>query len=330
MKRLITFFGIVLLATAAFRIAAQTTGTAKLTVHSAAPTTSLLAGKTPATFTGLAGWTTVAKEDFEGGPDECGTGCYFGGVGITTAMSHAGGTHALENDISGDEFDTKFGKTTPVASEYYISGWRFDTPMPSQGTDYYLARAYANFPNGNTQDCKFDPQDSSLDYLTLSAPANLICEGTGPFNQHNAFWGEAGGTTSTLSPGQWAQEEFWLRPSSCSGNSMNTDGFFRMYKDGALVVKVDATTASAGRIGGCPSMNSAPNMGLEFGGTLTYMMNSGSGSVAGPCLPNGSGGTQVRCRPFNACPAKQSNGHPCWGSQANFKVFEDDIIFLKR
>ena len=48
----------------ATRIVAQTSGTATISVQPAQTPNSLLAGKTPATFTSLAGWTTVAKEDF--------------------------------------------------------------------------------------------------------------------------------------------------------------------------------------------------------------------------------------------------------------------------
>jgi hypothetical protein len=77
-------------------------------------------------------------------------------------------------------------------------------------------------------------------------------------------------------------------------------------------------------------MNSSAEVNMEFGGQFTYTMFSGTNTTAGPCLPNGNGSNQVRCRPFSACPPLQTNGHTCVGSQPAFKVFEDDIIFLKR
>ena len=68
---------------------------ASLSVTTSQATSSLLASITPATFTSLAGWRTVAKEDFEGVAADCGSGCYFGGVGIATVTSIASSIHRI-------------------------------------------------------------------------------------------------------------------------------------------------------------------------------------------------------------------------------------------
>jgi hypothetical protein len=319
---------IVLFAAATRVIAQQSFGSADIISQNASTPTSLLAGKTPATFTSLAGWTTVAKEDFEGTAEDCGGGCYDSqsGILVTSVMSHSNGTHSMQVNVTGDANDSRFGVVTASATEYYISGWRFDQGSPSQGADYYLSRLLQNFGSGPLQDCKFDPQDSFADYITLSADANLICEGP---HQHLNFDSQ-GHRQSVLMPNQWAQYESWYRPSSCTGSKMNTDGFFHQYKNGTEVVKIDSTTVDKGHIGGCPSMNSGANMNMEFGGVMSYLMNSTTLSPSGTCFPLGSQPQQPRCQPFSACPVLQSNGHACWGSQPPFKVFQDDIIFLKR
>jgi hypothetical protein len=60
--------------------------------------------------------------------------------------SHSNGTHAFETDVTGNEFDSKFGMNTSPASEYYISGWRYDTPGASQGIDDYFAESMPSSP----------------------------------------------------------------------------------------------------------------------------------------------------------------------------------------
>jgi hypothetical protein len=147
-----------------------------------------------------------------------------------------------------------------------------------------------------------------------------------------SFYGEA--PNLTLKIGTWTQYEMWIKPNTCTGNVPNGDGFMRFYVNGVLFEKVDSTQSDPvsgvkGNITGCPAMSTAPNISLEFGGTVTYLMNSSGGS-SGPCIALGSGGTQFPCKPFSGCPQKQANGHPCWGSVAPFKAFEDDVIFLKR
>ena len=334
MRRAFAFTVFLVLFALATRIAAQQSfGSASVTLQKASTPTSLLAGKTPATCTGtcLAGWTTVAMEDFENQSYDCNGNCYdsSSGILVTSVMSHSNGTHSMQVDVTGDANDSRMGVVTPSATEYYISGWRFDQGSPSQGADYYLSRLLQNFGPGPLQDCKFDPQDSFGDYITLSADANLICEGP---NQHKNFDSQ-GHRQSVLVPNQWTQYESWYRPSSCTGRGMNHDGFFHQYKNGVEVVKVDSTTLDKGQIGGCPSMNSGAMMNLEFGGVMSYLTYSSRNSTAAPCLSNTApaGAVQVRCQPFSSCPATQAaNGHACWGSQPPFKVFQDDIIFLKR
>jgi hypothetical protein len=126
---------------------------------------------------------TCRQRGFRGIAGDCGSGCYCGPSGclVTTNApgggSHSNGTHSFETDVIGNEFDSKFGKNTTPASEYYISGWRYDTPGASQGIDDYFGRVNAKFADTSVQDCKFDPQESAIDHITITAPANLICEG---------------------------------------------------------------------------------------------------------------------------------------------------------
>jgi|SRR5580692_7857219 hypothetical protein len=63
-----TIFVLILLAVALAKIKAQTSGTSTVNVVPATRPTSLLPGQTPATLVVPAGWTLVAKEDFEGSP----------------------------------------------------------------------------------------------------------------------------------------------------------------------------------------------------------------------------------------------------------------------
>jgi hypothetical protein len=129
MKRIILAACFVVL-TLGVKIAAQQVfGSATVQVSNQQTSTNLLAGKTPATFTSLAGWTLVAKGNFEGqGYDSergNGGGCYCGPSGCFDTIaggSHSNGTHAFETDVAGSEFDGKFGKNTSPASEYYVSG----------------------------------------------------------------------------------------------------------------------------------------------------------------------------------------------------------------
>jgi hypothetical protein len=343
MRRILAITLLAMLAITASRAAAQlVSGSAHGQTQSAQTPTSLLAGKTPANFTSLAGWTLVAKEDFEGQGYDClnggnGGGCYCSGSGcpITTNQPHGSG-HSIQTNVIGSGFNNAFGKVTPSATEYYISTWRFDGPGASLGADVYFARVRSNYPDGSAIDCKFDPQDSSPDYLTITAPGNLECEGAGTNPFHSAFWPEATapGASITIQTGQWAQYEYDYRPSSCTGNVMNGDGFFRFYQNGTLKVRIDSTTPDAGHIGGCPSMNSAPTVNLESGGEFTYdAFITGPANTISPsstCLPNSTGSNQPACRPFTNCPRLQQNGHTCTGSQPNFSVYTDDVILLKR
>jgi hypothetical protein len=345
MKRIILAAYFVVLALGVKISAQQVFGTAHVIVQNASTPTSLLAGQTPANLAVPTGWALVAKEDFEGQAYDClnggnGGGCYCSGAGcpITSSQPHGTG-HSLQTNVVGSGFNNAFGKVTPSATEYYISVWRFDAPGATLGADVYFARVRTNYPDGSQIDCKFDPQDSDPDYITITAPGNLECEGSGVNPFHNAFWPEATapGTSITIRPGQWVQYEYDYRPSSCTGSTMNGDGFFRFYQSGTLKVRIDSTTNAAGHIGGCPSMNSAPTVNLESGGEFTYPAYItgplSSISPSSTCTPNGtlvSGGSEPACRPFSNCPRLQQNGHTCWGSQPNFSVYTDDVILLKR
>jgi hypothetical protein len=337
MRRLaaITLF-LILFAAATRSIAQQSFGSADVKVQNQTTPNSLLAGKTPATFTSLAGWTTVAKGDFSGSGTDCFAtgGCYCGGsCKVSVNAPHGATAHANETDVAGDQFDSRIGVVTGVATEYYASGYRLEAGAPTMGDDHMYAHVYTHFPNGAFEECYMDPQDNFIDYITTTAPAEFGCQGRDVFTAYN----EA--PSLTIQTGVYVQYEYWFRPSSCTGSTMNTDGFQRFYVNGVLLTQIDSTHMTdpgrvPGRMGGCPSMNTSSSMNIEFGGIFSFLSRSSGSLPSSPCGPQNAPApynfAEPRCGPFSACPALQVNGHTCWGSQPTFKVFQTDVIFLKR
>jgi hypothetical protein len=320
------FLGVVLLATAAFRIAAQT-GTATLTVQPAVSTTSLLAGKTPATFTSLAGWTTVLSEDFHTGGLTQATGganseYTIGSPGIVTGASHTYGNSgfALRDDVHGDAATIDVGVgDVPASAEQYMSWWVNYSANVNDGDDFFLGRVVSH---NNNQDCKADPGDGGMpaNYLGTTSTNVMVCEG--PF--HLADYPHA--SNITLNCCQWTQYEFWFRGNSCSGNSPNNDGFYRFYVNGVLNISNPGANLT-----GCPAFSTGATK-METDGVYTAYMFSPGTTTSSPCLPgdNSSGGNVIRCNPFAACPKTQGNGKTCLGSVTTFSRWTTDVIMLRR
>jgi hypothetical protein len=326
-------------------------GTAHGQVQPAQTPNSLLAGKTPLNFSGLAGWTTVLKEDFHTGALAGATGGasneYTKGTpGIVSGKSHSysGTGFALRNDVGGDGFEIVVGVgNVPPSAEQYFSWWVNYSGTVNIGDDFFLGRIVTNIPpppGHSNQDCKVDPEDGGMppDYVGISSVNVFVCEGPSPDKNCTVQQGCTGTHLAifqgsiTLRSGQWTQYELWFRANSCTGVTGNNDGFYRFYVNGVLSPLNGNNINLVGCQGG--GNFSAGSTKMETDGVYTsYYFGQTAQVLGNPCLPgDGSISTAfpIRCNPFSQCPKLQTNGHTCLGSVQPFTRWTSDVIFLRR
>ncbi len=283
---------------------------------------SLLAGMTPGNLKVPSGWTLVATQDFEGSIP---SGQYT--IGEITATRVHSGTHSLVGHITGDSATVAWGIFNVQANEYYLSYFEYDDTNATVGQDFFFNRIYRNVPccNPPFQEVEVNGGDGNLSPGYISPTDDIVMIGQAPHDF--ADWAHS--AKVTVNEGIWVQYEFWMRGNSCSGSTANNDGFYRFFKNGRLLISNNAINLT-----GCPTFNNDPLITVQAAGVASYNMYTSGTTTAGPCACvdcPGRPDNQVSCAPFSACPRFQTDGvTTCWGSQAPFNRYIDDVIVLRK
>ncbi len=266
------------------------------------------------------GWNLRDAEGFEGSVPEITLG------NIDPSLSHSG-SKSLSVECAGSQCATALFYPVGAVNDVYISQWRYYSAGATQGADHYLYRLYLS--NGS-QECIVDPQDNNPNYITLTSPNVMVCQGYGA-GVEAADWPNAKGWT--IAPGVWVQYELWFHGNTtCSGTQLGGtalpagDGFYRFYVNGQLQM-----SGSNVNLTNCNSFHQNPLLHAEAVFLLSAVWYE---DASGGCLPNDAPVSAVnfpQAFSFSSAPKFQVDGvSPCWGSEPPFKVALDDIIIMSK
>lgn len=347
--------------------AQQITGSTKLTVATAAPSSAgaLLSGAVvtsdaqncaSSTISAAvpAGWKMLCARGFEVslGPNEAlntSNGPNVPG-GVSTAQAHSG-NHSLGCTVAGDGSECEWRLTPGTgANEIYISYWEWFTGGPqgtqAVSTDDEFEGGIVVYPGARHQDLRFDPTgENNSSYFSQGLQPVFYSEGSSYSSAcyggvadsatnacredgHNATGAVQNTTYTSTSTGTWVQWELDLLPATCNGSTPNSDGRMTVYKNGQSVEQVVDTNFSGGL---CPnSMRGDPTVQIFAGGYQGIVWFSNSG---GQCVDrhDPTNVNQTNTDNWANIPALEADGStPCLGSQHNFNRHLDDIIVLTK
>lgn len=316
------------------------------TVTAASSSESLLTGCTvnetnnsPSCAT-PSGWTLLTAEGFGGGKvNGSGTLAYYNPVGNSPQVSSASGightgSYGLGCYVTGDNSYCGYTVSPGAVNEIYVSYWEYLSSNAIIVEDFYVGEM-----KDSSQDLRFDPNPpGGQAYQSTGWVPEWYSEGSNgsvacypaPYGcttgGHGTVTTGAASVSGSMPAGGWHQWELDIKPSTCTGSTMNTDGFMAVYLNGQLVSEV----TNAG-ITGCPSLAGNSTITMEAGGFVSVAVEENSSNQ---CVTAGSSTAthNLYCDPiFTSCPALQANGTTvCMGNQQQYTRNIDDIIILKK
>jgi len=270
----------------------------------------LLSGMTPGNYKIPSGWSLIRVQDFEGG---CGSGEHCGGSNgsITTAKSH-NGSHSVGGTYSADQNSVGWylaSGETGSYSEIYVSFYEYIESQALFNDEFFLARFKS--PGSTFQEVIADWYWAP-GFNKPNATLYIVPQG-----QRDARVAEK---SDTVPKGQWFQWEVHYRPNSAG----NSDGFFRIYKNGSLYV-----SAENANLNGKVSMS---NGELQVGGVYTKLVWMTDYPTCTSCSSSPGTGSDL-CTNYKGWWGQSFSNPKCNPTDPplpSFKRFIDDIILIKK
>lgn len=277
---------------------------------------ALLTGQTPGSYSLPSGWSLVIATDFEGAL----SGAENTNMSFATDRFHTG-SRSISKSITGDAADASWWlRTNQIGSftEVYVSWYEYLETAARHNDEFWLLQFLKRAPDDTMWQeiiatwmwAGFNETASPLFIVPQTEVDNL-----------GATW-RFGGGSHTVPSGSWVQWEIHYKPNSNVGdpyNDRDSDGFLRVYKDGALWESAESKSLNANV--------DMSNMSISIGGVytkLTWLLSDqscaayfGSGTDSGPRVSN-----------FNS-PCYCTNQCPPSGYVPIFKRYFDDVIIMK-
>lgn len=281
----------------------------------------LLTGQTPSNHTIPDGWSLIKAQDFETPCTDPNEYCELWATEYKTDKAHGGTTSIGGTYTAGqDSVGWKLLDSTGSWTELYISYYEWVDADAKFNDEYWMAQIYVAEP---------EFQELILDWYWPGSfnntSANLYAVPQGNHENNMPIkWGDP-------AAGAWVQWEIHYRQNT-PGNS---DGFIRVYRDGALYGNEYLNQ----NINGTVSMN---NASIQVGGIYTkgvWMNNYPSCTVPdGCCSVPGDVGCTDYCSESMTLPGDGTWSHQSFASPvcdpidpafSSFGRWIDDIIIMK-
>ncbi|MCP2501029.1 MAG: hypothetical protein NCA08_05630 [Deltaproteobacteria bacterium] len=270
---------------------------------------SMLPGMAPNNYKIPSGWMLVRSQDFEGTKPTGETWNQWN-ADVRTDRAHTG-SKSLGGTYASDQADVAWRFSSGEVgsfTEIYLSFYEYIESQALFNDELFLARFAVDNPF----------QEVILDWFWAprfnSPTATLFAVSQG------VHYGRFAEKTTTVPKGTWVQWEIHYRPNT-SGNS---DGFYRVYKDGTLY-----TSAENVNLNGTRSME---NMSIDVGGAYTKLVWMTDHPTCSKCSPGPGEGTDY-CTSSNDWWGQKFSSPRCAPTDPplpSFKRYFDDIILLKK
>jgi len=270
----------------------------------------LLSGMTPGNYKMPSGWSLIKAQDFENG---CGSGeyCNLSQGSINSTRPHTG-SKSLGGTYSADQNSVGWHTDEGIAgsfTEIYLSFYEWIDSSALFNDEFFLARFAVN--SGVFQEVLADWYWAP-GFNKPSATLYIVPQG-----QRSE---RLVGKSATVPTGKWVQWEIHYRPNT-PGNS---NGFFRIYKDGSLFVSAENADVN--------STVSMANCSVSVGGVYTKLVWMKDYPTCTVCSSSPGDGTDYCMSSKNWWGQSFSNPKcsPKDPPLPSFQRFIDDIILIKK
>jgi hypothetical protein len=280
-----------------------------------------LTGMTPSNYSLPTDWSVVRTQNFEG---SCPSGeeCGVWGATMTTTRPHTG-NRSLQGTYAGDQSSAEWILDEGVIgsfTEVYLSFYEYIESQALFNDEIFLAKFAVTSPvyQEVLADWYWAESSGSSFSPSFNGPyATLYIIPQGPRDARLA------GKKAAVPKGSWVQWEIHYRPNTPG----NTDGFFRIYKDGSSYLSVENADTN--------SNVDMTSMMIMVGGTYTKLVWMEDYPTCTVCSTKPGGDSE---NGTDACTLyKGWNGQlfsnpvcsPTDPSLPSFKRYFDDIIVMK-
>lgn len=273
---------------------------------------SLLPGMTPKNYTIPSGWSVLRTQDFEG---TCPAGEWCGrwSGSITTTRPHTG-SRSVEGSYPSDQADAGWSLEeghTGYFSEIYLSFYEFIESQALFNDEFWMAQFVKSNPFQEVIAAWLWARNDQGRPAFNTPNMHLYAVSQGNKTERYA------GVLKAVPKAAWVQWEIHYRPNTPA----NSDGFFRVYKDGTLY-----TSAENVNLNGTLSME---NVAVQAGGLYTKLVWMTDSPTCSSCSSAPGEGTDY-CSSSKGWFGQSFSSPICGPSLPSFIRYFDDIILMKK